>query len=87
MYSLYQGWMDTLFALQAASITGVFRVLDTAELAVARRQALNASLALQSQIASLRGAAAKASQMARQVDLNLELRKLERELAHVREGL
>lgn len=87
MYSLYQGWMDTVFALQAASITGVFRVLDTTELAVARREALRASLELQSQISSLRGAAAKASQMARQVELNLELKKLERELAHVREGL
>ena len=41
---------------------------------------MNATIALQDQIASLRAAAAKASQMSRQVELNLQVRKLEAEL-------
>lgn len=80
LYALYQGWLDTAVALQASALTGVFRMLDSAERAQERRQALYATIALQGQIASLRGAAAKASQMSRQVELNLQIRKLEAEL-------
>jgi len=43
LYALYQGWLDTVLALRAARLTGVF-------------------------------AAAKEKQVARQVQLNLELR-------------
>jgi hypothetical protein len=81
LYALYQGWLDTGFALQAALMTGNFRLLDSAELAAARREALHASIALQSQIASLRIAASKASQLARQIELNLEIKRLQAELA------
>jgi hypothetical protein len=80
LYVLYQGWLDTALALQAAFLTGVFTLLDSTERAQQRREALQASIALQGQIASLRSAAAKASQMARQVELNLQIRKLESEL-------
>lgn len=81
LYTLYQGWLDNVFALQAAAITGAFNLLDSAELAAARRQALHTSLALHSQIANLRNAAGKASQMARQVELNLEIKRLQAALA------
>lgn len=80
LYALYQGWQDTVLALQAALLTGAFTLLDSAERAQQRREALHVSIALQGQIDSLRGAAAKASQMARQVELNLQIRKLESEL-------
>ncbi len=80
LYALYQGWQDTALALQAALLTGAFTLLDSAERAQQRREALHVSIALQSQIASLRGAAARVSQMARQVELNLQIRKLESEL-------
>lgn len=80
VYTLYQGWLDTALALQAAMLTGIFTQLDSAERAQQRRQALHASIALQGQIASLRSAATKASQVARQVELNLQIRKLEGEL-------
>lgn len=80
LFALYQGWLDTAVALQASALTGVFRMLDSTERAQERRQALHATIALQGQIASLRGAAAKASQMSRQVELNLQVRKLEAEL-------
>ena len=87
LYALYQGWQDTALALQAALLTDVFTLLDSAERAQQRRHALQASLALQGQVASLRSAAAKASQIARQVELNLEIQRLQAELAAVRTQL
>lgn len=87
LYTLYQGWLDTAVALQASVLTGVFKLLDSAERAQQRHQALHASFILQGQITSLRAAAAKASQMARQVEINLEIRKLEGELKKTMGGL
>lgn len=87
LYTLYQGWLDVAIALQAALVTGVFTLLDSVERAQQRRQALHTSLDLQGQIASLRSAAAKTSQMARQVQLNLEIQRLQAELAAVRTQL
>lgn len=80
LYALYQGWLDTAIAVPAAVITGAFRLLDSAELATARRDALHVVLDLQGQVANLRTAAARASQMARQVELNLEIRRLQAQL-------
>lgn len=87
LYSLYQGWLDTVVALQAALVTGAFTLLDSAERAQQRRQALHVSLTLQGQIACLRSVASKASQMARQVQFNLEIQRLQAELAAVRTRL
>lgn len=87
LYTLYQGWQDTVFALQAAVITGAFKLLDSAELAAARRQALHACITLQMRIVALRAAASKASQMATQVELNIELRRVQDELSSVRSRL
>lgn len=81
LHALYQAWLDTVVALQAALVTGAFSLLDSAERAQQRREALHVSLTLQSQIVSLRSAAAKASQIARQVELNIELRRLQDELS------
>ena len=80
LYALYQGWLDTIFALQAAAITGAFTLLDSVELAAARRQAVHVVRELRARIEALRGAAEKASQMARQVELNLEIRQMQLEL-------
>jgi hypothetical protein len=84
LYVLYQGWLDTVLAFQAALITGNFALYDVAERAAVRRRALHAVIELQSRITGLRSAAAKASQMARQVDINLQLKKLESELTRVK---
>lgn len=78
--TLYRGWLDTAVALQAALVTGVFVLLDSAERAQQRRQAMHTAMQLQAQIAELRRAAGKVSQMARQVELNLQLHKLEGQL-------
>jgi len=81
LLSLYQGWIDTLLALQAASRTRIFAVPDTADAKVARRETLATCERLEAEIARLRAVAAKEKQMHRQVELNLELKRLEAEHA------
>jgi len=78
---LYQGWIDSLLALQAAHVTGAFAVPTTAVQADQRREALQESARLDKEIARLRATAAKEKQMSRRVDLNLELKRLEAALA------
>jgi len=77
LYTLYQGWIDTLVALQAARVTGRFAVATDAEHAAVRREALQECARLDAQIARLRASAAKENQLARRVELNLELKRVE----------
>ena len=77
LFALYQGWMDTLLALLAARRTGVFTASSTADAAHARREALQVCDQLEAEIARLRTAAAKEKQVQRQVELNLELKRVE----------
>lgn len=71
--ALYQGWIDTLLALQAARLTGTFSVPANPEQAGLRHQALQECTRLAREISRLRATAAKEKQMARRVDLNLSL--------------
>jgi hypothetical protein len=75
--ALYQGWIDTLLALQAARLTGAFAVPTNPEQAGLRRKALQECSRLAREISHLRATAAKEKQMARRVDLNLKLKRLE----------
>jgi len=77
LQALYQGWIDTLLALQAARVTGSFAVPTNAEQAGLRQKALQECTRLAREIARLRVTAANEKQMARRVDLNLELKRLE----------
>ena len=74
---LYQGWLDTLAAFQAAQITGAFTQSQTDEQAAARRVSLRECREIERQITALRAAAAKEKQLARQVALNLEIKQLQ----------
>lgn len=76
LHSLYQGWMDTLSAWQAAEVTGRFEVSTTSQQAADRRAALRRCRELDAQITSLRSAASKEKQIARQVTVNLEMKAL-----------
>ncbi|MDW7758494.1 MAG: DUF4391 domain-containing protein [Desulfuromonadales bacterium] len=87
LLTLYQGWIDTLLALQAARVTGSFSVAANHEHAVLRRDALRECTQLDSEIARLRAAAAKEKQMARRVELNLELKRMEAAFAAARANL
>jgi len=87
LYALYQGWIDTVLAVQAARVTGAFSTPTSAEHAAARREALQACAHLDSQMAGLRAAAAKEKQIPRQVELNLELKRLQADYAAARARL
>lgn len=87
LHALYQGWIDALLALHAARVTGAFAVAADAEHAEARRDALREYARLQGEIVRLRAAAAKEKQLARQVELNLQLKRVEATQATVRTKL
>lgn len=76
LYALYQGWIDSLLALQAASRTGTFQAVTTVGLADARRDALQECATIEAEMASLRAAAIKTKQVARRAEINLELQRL-----------
>ena len=75
LLTLYQGWIDTLSAWQAAAVTGRFECVSPQQ-ATERRAALRRCHELDAQISSLRAAASKEKQMARQVAANLEIKAL-----------
>jgi hypothetical protein len=87
LHALYQGWIDTLLALQAARVTGTFAMAADAEHAAIRRYALQECVRLDGEIARLRAAAAKEKQMSRRVELNLELKRVEAAQAAARANL
>ena len=84
LLNLYQGWLDTLVALQASQRSGVFRLVVTQEESSARREALQKCGELETKITALRNAAAKEKQMGRRVELNLEIKGLEVELVQTK---
>ena len=85
--ALYQGWMDNLEALLAARLTGNFKDANSPEQAAARKQGLQDCQRLELEAVSLRAKAAKEKKLARQVELNLALNRVQAQLAAVREQL
>lgn len=76
LYALYQGWMDTVSALDIARDTGHFQRSMTRAQAAERHQALRQCRELQARLQQLRAQAQKERQLARQVALNLEIKQL-----------
>lgn len=87
LYALYQGWIDTLLALNASRVTGTFALAGDAAHAATRSEALREYARLEGEVARLRAAAAKEKQMPRQVELNMELKRLEAARAAARARL
>jgi hypothetical protein len=81
LLDLYQGWINCLDAFNAAQITGRFAPSNSSETAAARREALAEYDRLVRRITALRVQAEKEPQIGRRVDLNLEIKRLETELA------
>ncbi|MBI4701316.1 MAG: DUF4391 domain-containing protein [Deltaproteobacteria bacterium] len=77
LFTLYHGWMHVVLALQAARRTGTFAIPTSAEHAAARRAAIDDCARLEAEIARLRAAAARQKQLRRQVELNLELDRVQ----------
>lgn len=81
--ALYQGWMDTLLAAQVARVTGHFSTDPTPQHAAMRRAALIEHQRLAAEATRLRALAAKEVQIAKRVEQNLALQRLQAELAAV----
>ncbi len=87
LHALYQGWIECVQALHAARRTGSYQAAATPEQAAARRQALADCQRLEGEISRLRAEAAKEKQLARQVELNLTLKRIQSELAAAQQQL
>lgn len=87
LLALYQGWMDCLTDLQIAQYTGTFTATSTPARAAVRREALRTCRQLELQSARLRALVGKEKQIAKQVDLNLALKRISVALRLAREQL
>jgi hypothetical protein len=87
IYSLYQGWMEAVLALQIASVTGVFAMATSPADSEEMWDALQEYTGLGPKIAALRAAATKEKQISRQVEINLELKRLQIAQAALRSKL
>ena len=81
LFTLYAGLLDSMAALEAARITGRFAPSQSVEGASAMREQLDVHARLQRDLATLRTRASKEKQLNRRVELNLEIKRLEAELA------
>lgn len=81
LMALYQGWIDCIRAFQAACITGHFTKFADEKAASIRSEALAEYDRLLRQISILRAQAERETQVNRRVDLNIEIKGLEVELA------
>jgi len=75
LWALYQGWADTLLAQRAAVVTGTFTPAPSPERAAMRRGNLFRYQQLADEVARLRKTATGESQVARQVDINLQIQR------------
>ncbi|WP_363796888.1 DUF4391 domain-containing protein [Lysobacter firmicutimachus] len=87
LHALYEGWIVCVQALHAARRTGIYQTAATPEQTAARRQALIDCQRLEGEISRLRAEAAKEKQLARQVGLNLKLKRIQSELAAAQQQL
>ena len=76
LHDLYQGWIDRVEALNAARVTGEFTIPASSTDAAERSAALREYWQLETRIAELHAVAEKEKQIARKVEINLELTRL-----------
>ena len=81
LFTLYQGWLDCIAALEAAQITGKYTTPDSVERSKALRTILDEHTRLRRDVIALQTQAVKEKQLNRRVELNLKIKQLEAELA------
>jgi hypothetical protein len=87
MMAFYQGWIDTVISAHAARVTGHFVIAATPDQAASRRAALQEHQRLEHEAARLQALAANESQMAKRVEHNLALRKVQSKLLAAKKNL
>lgn len=87
LMDLYLGWMACLLALQVARYTGTFKHEIDLQPILNKREKLQTIERLAADVTSLRSQAAKARQLAQQVELNLALQRVQAKLTQARSQL
>ena len=75
--------MDSILALQAASITGAFTLPESAARSGSMREGVDAHARVLRELAVLRSEAKKERQMNRRVELNTQIKQREAEVANL----
>lgn len=83
LFGLYQGWLDSVLAFEAAQITGAFVPPPSVERSAALRESLDARVATLRDLDLLRARAEKETQLNRRVELNLAIKKLDDRVAEL----
>jgi hypothetical protein len=81
LFTLYEGWLVRIEALNAARLAGLYAPSDDAILTARRRAALDAHSQLTREIIGLRAKASHEKQLNRRVHYNLEIQRMETDLA------
>lgn len=87
LFAMYQGMIDRVAAFEAAQITGRFVLPGSEEKSMTLRNELENHARLKQELANLRAKASKEKQLNRRVQLNSEIKRVERELAVITSGL
>jgi hypothetical protein len=83
LFALYQSWLDSVLALEAAQITGAFVPPPSAERSAALRENLDSRTRALRDLALLRTQAENETQLNRRVELNLAIKKLDARIAEL----
>ena len=81
LYAFYQGWADGIVGLAAAGITGRFALPESPEQTRQMRESVAKHSAILAELSALRTLAEKEKQMNRLVELNMNIKRLESQLA------
>ena len=87
LMDMYQGWMVCVLAWQVARHTGLFKIENSLQCLSNKREQLQKIERLTIDATRLRTQSAKAKQLAKQVELNLALQRVQAELTQVRSHL
>lgn len=87
LHTLYSGWLARIEALNAAQVSGAFVVTDDSATISRRRAALEEHSRLTKEIEALRGKTKREKRFSRQVDLNVTIQNLERQIASLIDSL
>ena len=81
LFAFYQGWMDGIVGLAASSITGRFALPESPEQMRQMRESVAKHSQILDELSALRTRATKEKQMNRLVELNMNIKRLESQLA------
>lgn len=80
LFQFYQGWVNSIVGFAVAGITGRFSLPKSPEQARRKQESISVYLQTLDELSVLRKQAGKEKQMNRLVELNINIKRLEREL-------